>query len=131
LPRQGQTQRNDLGGALELTGPDLGGVVSDLTAKEISISREQESKLKRVIHHLLNSLLNTPPGLPAEDLLSPGGVGPSLLGVVTGKVLVNNLDPPLEGTLLLLDFLDNVPDSLGELEDGELVRATDVDLQMA
>jgi hypothetical protein len=91
---------------LELTGPDLGRVVSD---------------------HLLNSLLNSPPGLPAQNLLGTGGVSPSLLGVITGQVLVDDVDPSLEGTLLLLDLLDDIPDSLGKLEDGELVGRSNVD----
>lgn len=41
---------------------------------------------------------------------------------------MDDIDPSLEGALLLLNLLDGLPDSLGELEDGELVRASDVDL---
>ena len=95
----------------------------------MSISVKIDRAKAGTTHHLLDSLLDTPPRLPSEDLLGPGGVGPSLLGVVTGEVLVDDLDPPLESTFLLLDLLDDVPDGLGELEDGELVRATDVDLR--
>ena len=42
---------------------------------------------------------------------------------------MDNVDPSLEGTLLLLDLLDGLPDGLGELEDSELVRASNVDLE--
>jgi len=104
----GTISQDRAGSALKLTRPDLGRVVSN---------------------HLLDSLLNSPPGLPSEDLFGPSGVSPSLLGVITGEVLVDDVDPSLEGTLLLLDLLDGLPDGLGELEDSELVRASNVDLE--
>jgi hypothetical protein len=90
----------------------------------------------------LHSLTNVPLGLPLEGLLGSASVGSSTLRVVDGHVLVDDVDPLGEGVaLLLLDLLNDVlqvsversamlsthPDSLGEVENGELVAATNVD----
>lgn len=89
------------------------------------------------------TLSDGPLGLPLELLLGSAGVGSSSLRVVDGHVLVDDADSlGKRVSLLLLDLLDNVlvcqpvfsldavsthSDSLGKLEDGELVGRTNVD----
>jgi len=79
-------------------------------------------------NHLLDTLPDGPLRLPLENLLGSSGVGSSSLRVVNGHILVDNVDPLGEWVaLFLLNFLDDIPDSLGEFHNGELITVTDVD----
>ena len=80
-----------------------------------------------VAYHLLETHADRPARLPVEDLLSAGGVGPALLGVVRGHGLVHDVDARRVDAVLLLDLLDDLADELGKLANGELVTVADVD----